>query len=293
MSDLPVISNIAGDPALSGKWGNFYPQCDVSAVNGVSRVWCKIRRPDNTLVEITLLHQSGTTYKGEHIFDQSGIHDFMYYAEDRAGVRNVVVPTGHYTKIDPAIINRSVNGYVPTCDTSFNISCDVFPDSSGLDKVWCTIKKPDYSYIYDWELNHQSGSTYSRIYTFPDDGRYDFWYYAEDLDGDKTYAYSGRLEKLKVFVGYDVTGNPKVVTGDNTIDFSCNVQSQFAIDKVWVVIAKPDLSMETVFLTSGGGTNYTYSNYSLNLTGEYRLDYYGEDIYGNKNFPRRAEVEKI
>jgi hypothetical protein len=188
--------------------------------------------------------------------------------------------------LPPQILDIKAEPLVQLVNNSVNISCRVIDDVS-VDNVKVRIYGPPGFAFINATMNASTEGRYYYNTTYNITGEYNYSIWAQDSSGNTNFSEN---KSFHILLEYDTTPptisdvnvSPKNQALDKSVNISCLVTDNVAVDTVLLNLTYPDGSRDLFTMLSASGGKY-YLNNSYPAIGLYNFTIHAVDTSGNEN----------
>jgi hypothetical protein len=283
---LPTISDVTALPNPQELNGFVNLSANVTDAVGVYGAWIEITDPLGGLVgNFSMIFDSlAGRYYTNQTYGILGVYQFIIRANDTDG--NWVDSSGHTFTIQdttlPVIQNVMDAPDPQEVDSWVNISCEV-SDNDAVGEVWINISLPGGGYT-NTSMDQGSGNLWFLNNTFPDLGLYQYTIWANDTTGNLNsssgHGFTIQDTELPEILNMLDTPDPQETGG--SVNISCDVTDNVAVQEVWVNITLPGGGFNNVTMNQGAGSQLFF-NSTYAVLGSYQYTVWTSDTSGNLN----------
>ncbi|MCJ2670594.1 MAG: carboxypeptidase regulatory-like domain-containing protein, partial [Candidatus Thermoplasmatota archaeon] len=272
----PNISDVTAVPDPQEVGGTVNISAIVTDDKGVSGVWVEVLDPSNNpLGNFSMSYDIGSgRYFYESTYLDLGTHSFVIWANDASNNWNSASGSFVVEDTTPPVVDQLQALPNPQeVSLSVNISAAV-TDNVQVLQVTVEVRDPTMATVGNFTMAYDTGSgRYFKDFAGDLIGTYTFTIWASDTSGNFASSTSSfTLEDWTSPTISQATANPDPQEASGSVNITAQVDDNYALSGVWVVVSDPfgtPIGNFTMSFDSGSGKYYYEDAYTLLGTWSY------------------------
>jgi parallel beta-helix repeat protein len=255
---LPEISDVTALPDPQETGGLVNISCNVTDADGVSEVWVNITLPSGGYLNTSMSKGSGDEWFDYSVYSLLGIHNYVIWAKDVAGVWNS--STGHAFTIQdttpPFIFNVQNIPSPQQAGGLVNISCEV-TDIVGVSGVWVNISDPAGGFT-NVSMTKGSGDEWFFESSYALLGGHSYMIWANDSSGNWDVSMNNNFNIIDTTppVISNVLDSPDPQSPGGNVNITCDVTDNLMVYGVWINITLPGGGYTNISMAKGAADEW-------------------------------------